>query len=1737
MRTNNPALLSLSCLLRAFFGSLALTGLLAGSVLAATPDIDVRYRGASVFSGGVVYADPAVAGAPMTTLTLEIGNTGTVDLTGVTALVSGGGFTATTPAATVAPAANTSFDLNLTQNAPGTYEGAITINSNDPDEDPFTLTVRCVVQPARFANAPLVINEYSSGSFMPDEYIEFVVVGEPGTCRNIAGTIFDDNSGRGATCGAGNGISTGHFRFADHQQWRDVKVGAMIVVYNDQSVNVNIPPQNDYFDSDNDYVYFIPISNNAFIEGFSSNPSFAQGAPDCNNFAQNGSTIDWSAIEFADFEGDLCQIAASDGTPQHTVAYGLSGGSGADIEFAAQPDGSDQTFFFNNAVSDDPYDVLNWSNTGTTIGATPGQPNNPQNGAWLDELRLKVFQSSLSGQPCSDEAVSFTTNGVSANQYLWTFNNAGNDDEISTEPVVNFAFPAPGTFNTDVEQRSSGGSCAVFSPPADLVVNDCQVAVSTNISSTVCIDNTNPGVTQIPYVLENGTPDPGNVFTAELSDASGSFASPSVIGTVAATTSGNINISIPAGLASGNNYRIRINSSSPASTGAPTAAFTIINTDQTSCSGSVAPPDSVSIFARSVGPELVIQDLPLGATIQWNYNQVDSAAVTGLTNITGANDKIYRPLFDAAGAYWVKAEITCACGGGTVFTNAVEVVVKDFIAYQGGEPGDCWEYLGRSDAGAPRSVRVDAPDPAFNQNTTLNAKTGDNVLFFGQNIQHSIQFLPVNIADYSNVEFSISLATGEGAGPGIDLNENLVLEYSTDCGATWIPVDTMAGGDDTQFAWDQTLVGFTGNTPFNNGCCDGGTYAGGPDFCGSCGNSTCPSCLQAAPIQNPFTMSVPAGADNFSFRLSIFRNDGTPVSTSRTAGDELFYLDDVLLTGTYNGSKPNVNLTQTGGDCTTDPEFTAEVTGGFSSPTECNTKYHYFWYVNGALQGSDVSDQTTEVRTLNGLADGDTVLCYVYAGTGTDNDFTIPGGCSINGAHSNRIVYALPSALPDGDLNATKGNICLGESTTLIFDLQGDPPLEIQYSVNGNPPVTESNIYGDPFFLEVTPGSAGVTTYELLQVSNAQCANTNLSGATNLNVTVEEVPTVPTLGSDELLCANATTIIDIGNTSAPSHGGNWTILEEPAAGASFDNGDDTVFDNELQNVSAGTYILEWISYNGFCEATDQIAYTLLEDPVMNDPDFTQGFCGAAAVISGSPPGVGSGQWVQTSGPAATILTPNQSTTEIQGLSTGNVYEFEWQITNGPCGPVAQTVTLDGSGGTGTPGLWTGSLDGDWQNCANWDNLQVPDATTNVTINNTAANALDLSTVGVAEVRSLSLNTDPSNQPTGQLDGILTINETLTLTDGLLITDNAGIVKVTNSDPFSALSYTFDSWVFGRLTRAVQPGNFYEFPVGTQTDPQVAQLSLSGAFAGPDEISCVFVAPSPQEAVPGPNNVDFSATFNFTTDGGYWDLQGNSAITNGTFDLTLQKRNYNPKGKPAYTIVRDGNPWILDLANTSFNGTLENAAFLETSRTGYSSLGKFNAAFSEQPMPVELLFLRAYCASECGAVQLRWATASETNNDRFELLRSVDGRRFNKIGEITGAGSTSEWSAYEYLDENLPPRSNVLYYRLNQIDFDGTATLSNIASVEIDRSAPFDRVIRIYPNPAGAYFTLECRGVSSVTITARLFNSSGQVVFAEMVEPEGGAALSEFDLSGLSSGVYSLQLILDDEVVVERIVKE
>jgi len=182
-----------------------------------------------------------------------------------------------------------------------------------------------------------------------------------------------------------------------------------------------------------------------------------------------------------------------------------------------------------------------------------------------------------------------------------------------------------------------------------------------------------------------------------------------------------------------------------------------------------------------------------------------------------------------------------------------------------------------------------------------------------------------------------------------------------------------------------------------------------------------------------------------------------------------------------------------------------------------------------------------------------------------------------------------------------------------------------------------------------------------------------------------------------------------------------------------------------------------------------------------------------------------------------------------------------------------------------------------------------------------------------------------------------------------------------------------------------------------------------------------------------------------------------------------------------------------------------------------------------PLPVDLISFDANTVDT--DVELKWATASESNNSHFELERSLDGVRFEAITKIDGAGNSSTIQTYSFMDKDALAGTN--YYRLTQVDFDGTSESFAIVTAKIETG---HTVLHVLPNPVKDIARVRLEGVVSNNAIYTIVNTTGQVVKTVEVTNIGG--IQEIDLTNVQAGVYYLNVVDgSNEKVYQKIIKQ
>lgn len=251
---------------------------------------------------------------------------------------------------------------------------------------------------------------------------------------------------------------------------------------------------------------------------------------------------------------------------------------------------------------------------------------------------------------------------------------------------------------------------------------------------------------------------------------------------------------------------------------------------------------------------------------------------------------------------------------------------------------------------------------------------------------------------------------------------------------------------------------------------------------------------------------------------------------------------------------------------------------------------------------------------------------------------------------------------------------------------------------------------------------------------------------------------------------------------------------------------------------------------------------------------------------------------------------------------------------------------------------------------------------------------------------------------------------------------------------------------------------------------------------------------------------------------YWTVQS-TGITSPNYDIEY-----------VYTdgdIVGDENEFIA----VKYNSFLVSGVTVLTPATntigwpGVTSFSDFTAG-NATALPVEMLYFTAELQQ--GETILDWATASELNNDRFEIERSVDGVEFETIGQVAGYGTTDLESEYSFVD--AAPRQGLNYYRLKQVDFDGKFEYSKVVFVDYsDPDIQFKAVA--YPNPTNQdeIFIRLSSGDELAPVEISIVDLNGRILYNSEVNP--GDLRNSYQLNvkdKLANGVYMILVSQRDQ---------
>ena len=378
--------------------------------------------------------------------------------------------------------------------------------------------------------------------------------------------------------------------------------------------------------------------------------------------------------------------------------------------------------------------------------------------------------------------------------------------------------------------------------------------------------------------------------------------------------------------------------------------------------------------------------------------------------------------------------------------------------------------------------------------------------------------------------------------------------------------------------------------------------------------------------------------------------------------------------------------------------------------------------------------------------------------------------------------------------------------------------------------------------------------------------------------------------------------------------------------------------------------------------------------------------------------------------------------------------------------VAKNLTVSNAFTTFSSGTSrTHSVAGDWINDGSFTYI----TSSTVTFNGTA-NQLIGGTSATTFYNLTTNNTGTTGNDNLTLNKAVTIVGALTLTDGIIVTTPAYLLTLNAGATSSSGNNTGPSFIDGPVAKVGSTA--FTFPTGNGT--KWARIAI-----GIPSASETFTA---QYFNTGYGNYAISLTTPYSLDHisilEYWTLS-RSGSENATVQLfsedasTSQITNCSDlrivhwcsscnAGAGGWENNNETVTTTFGACAAPISPITQSGNIVSIAAVSSFSPFTFASKSGSIPLPIELVDFNANCNEN--NVELKWVTASETNNDYFTIEKSTNSVDFESLGNITGAGNSSSLKNYSFNDMNINTGS--VYYRLKQIDFNGSYTHSDIIAI-------------------------------------------------------------------------------------------
>lgn len=384
-------------------------------------------------------------------------------------------------------------------------------------------------------------------------------------------------------------------------------------------------------------------------------------------------------------------------------------------------------------------------------------------------------------------------------------------------------------------------------------------------------------------------------------------------------------------------------------------------------------------------------------------------------------------------------------------------------------------------------------------------------------------------------------------------------------------------------------------------------------------------------------------------------------------------------------------------------------------------------------------------------------------------------------------------------------------------------------------------------------------------------------------------------------------------------------------------------------------------------------------------------------------------------------------------------------------------------------------------------------------------------------------------------GVLTFANAYTLTPRTQATNAAGAVHFLPGASYVGITSGDDAHFIDGYAMKVGSGSF-TLPVGQAGDHRPVQLTEAGLPASLDSVAVAWYSGS---AATTPDPSDANATHPLTSlgasvaavsDQGFWDWVRPATSGSVPVSVSMPAQSAALAAASSLRLVGwNGTQWVA-LGTTGPADLTEGQALSGTVPAGITALA---VGVASNPLPVELLTFSAKLKGDDGL--LSWRTASERNSAYFEVQQSLDGRTWQPLGKQPAAGTTLTPRDYAYTDARLGRYgAPVIYYRLRQVDRDGTVAFSPVVTLQPVASQLF--MVEVWPNPAAIGTNAQVRVTTPATtpVDITVYDAVGRRVFQQSITPGVDVALPS---AAWATGAYQIRATQGERTATRRLVRE